>query len=39
VIDFVDLQWWPVFNLADSVVVVGAVVILWLGNLRAADPA
>ena len=39
VIDFVDLQWWPVFNLADSVVVVGAVVILWLGNLRTVDPA
>ncbi|HJL89449.1 MAG TPA: signal peptidase II [Acidimicrobiales bacterium] len=38
VIDFVDLQWWPVFNLADSVVVVGAVLILWLGNLRATGP-
>lgn len=24
VIDFVDLQWWPVFNLADSCIVVGA---------------
>ncbi|MDP7258164.1 MAG: signal peptidase II [Acidimicrobiales bacterium] len=38
VIDFVDLQWWPVFNLADAVIVVGAVVILWFGNLKRADP-
>ncbi len=32
VIDFIDLRIWPVFNLADSAVVVGAlllVVILW----------
>lgn len=24
VIDFVDLGWWPVFNLADSAIVIGA---------------
>jgi signal peptidase II len=24
VVDFVDLQWWPVFNAADSAIVVGA---------------
>ncbi|HHW98381.1 MAG TPA: signal peptidase II [Firmicutes bacterium] len=32
VIDFVDLRWWPVFNLADSAVVVGALLLvatLW----------
>ncbi len=39
VVDFIDLQWWPVFNLADSVVVVGAVVILWLGNQRGEHTA
>jgi signal peptidase II len=27
VVDFVDLQWWPVFNLADVAIVVGAA---WL---------
>jgi signal peptidase II len=28
VIDFVDLQWWPVFNVADAAVVVGVVILL-----------
>jgi signal peptidase II len=27
VIDFIDLRWWPVFNLADSAIVVGVVVL------------
>jgi signal peptidase II len=26
VTDFIDLRWWPVFNLADSFIVVGAVI-------------
>jgi signal peptidase II len=26
VTDFIDLRWWPVFNLADSCIVIGAVV-------------
>ena len=30
VVDFVDLQWWPVFNLADSAIVVGAVGLFLL---------
>ena len=31
VVDFVDLRWWPVFNLADSAVVVGvALLILYV---------
>ncbi len=28
VVDFVDLQWWPVFNLADSALWVGIAVLL-----------
>jgi signal peptidase II len=27
VVDFIDLHWWPVFNLADSAIVVGAVIL------------
>lgn len=33
VVDFIDLQWWPVFNVADAAVVVGAV-LLVLTSLR-----
>jgi signal peptidase II len=33
VIDFIDLQWWPIFNLADSGVVVGAL-LLVLASFR-----
>jgi len=28
VVDFVDLQWWPVFNFADAAVVTGVVMLL-----------
>jgi signal peptidase II len=28
VVDFVDLQWWPVFNVADAAVVIGVVILL-----------
>ncbi len=28
VIDFIDLQWWPVFNIADAAIVVGAVLLV-----------
>jgi signal peptidase II len=31
VVDFIDLQWWPVFNVADMGVVIGAV-LLVLGS-------
>ena len=34
VVDFIDLQWWPVFNVADSAIVVGAVLLVVAG-LRA----
>jgi len=32
VIDFIDLQWWPVFNVADAAITIGVVIAL----LRAA---
>ena len=34
VVDFIDVQWWPVFNLADAAIVVGAALLL-LTSLRA----
>ena len=34
VIDFIDLQWWPVFNVADAGAVVGALLLVVAG-LRA----
>jgi signal peptidase II len=36
VVDFIDLQWWPVFNVADSAIVVGAI-LLFLAQAR--EPA
>jgi signal peptidase II len=27
VVDFIDLQWWPVFNVADAAIVVGALLL------------
>lgn len=33
VVDFIDLRWWPVFNVADSCISVG-VVLLVLASLR-----
>lgn len=37
VVDFVDLHVWPVFNLADSAIVVGALLIGWV-TLRSGRP-
>tara|TARA_B100000482_G_C12456101_1_gene238966 strand:+ start:128 stop:643 length:516 start_codon:yes stop_codon:yes gene_type:complete len=31
VVDFVDFQWWPVFNVADSAIVVGGLMMFWAG--------
>ena len=28
VVDFIDLQWWPIFNVADSCVVVGGILLV-----------
>ncbi len=30
VVDFIDLRWWPVFNLADIAIVAGLATALWL---------
>lgn len=38
VVDFVDLQWWPVFNVADAAIVVGAL-LLFVLQWREPDPA
>lgn len=38
VVDFIDLQWWPVFNVADSGVVVGAI-LLVVSSFREPRPA
>jgi signal peptidase II len=31
VVDFIDFHVWPVFNLADSAIVIGAVLLAWAG--------
>jgi signal peptidase II len=31
VVDFVDLQIWPVFNVADSCIVIGALMLVFIG--------
>ncbi len=39
VVDFVDLQWWPVFNVADMGIVIGAVLLVfatWSSETNAA---
>ena len=35
VVDFIDLQWWPIFNVADAAITVGLVSVLW--NLYRSD--
>lgn len=37
VVDFVDLGWWPVFNVADAAVVVGVILLLVTTLLPVRD--
>tara|TARA_B100001996_G_scaffold62450_1_gene44718 strand:+ start:470 stop:985 length:516 start_codon:yes stop_codon:yes gene_type:complete len=37
VVDFVDFQWWPVFNIADSAIVVGGLMMFWAGMKSKED--
>ena len=41
VVDFIDFQWFPIFNVADMAIDIGgAVFLLWtvFGHRRAASP-
>lgn len=40
VIDFVDFRFWPAFNVADSAITIGALLIIWAGftDRRATAP-
>ena len=29
IIDFIDVGWWPVFNLADVAITLGVIMALW----------
>ena len=36
VVDFIDLQWWPVFNVADIGITVGGALLVW-SSIRPAQ--
>ncbi len=38
VVDFIDLQWWPVFNVADAAVVCGGIALAILSARAPAEP-
>jgi signal peptidase II len=38
VVDFIDLQWWPVFNVADIGVTVGGALLLFTSLQRSSPP-
>ncbi len=35
VIDFIDFQWWPIFNLADASIVVGGLALALVASRRS----
>ena len=35
VVDFIDLQWWPVFNVADACIVIGGILLLVTSYVSA----
>jgi signal peptidase II len=37
VVDFIDAQWWPIFNVADMAITIGGV-LLVVGSIRASRP-
>lgn len=37
VVDFVDLQWWPIFNVADSAIVIGGILLVLSAGLSGKD--
>jgi signal peptidase II len=38
VIDFIDVGPWPVFNVADSAIVIGAILLAWTGLRARREP-
>jgi signal peptidase II len=39
VVDFIDLRWWPVFNVADSCITVGVALLILSGLVRERSAA
>jgi lipoprotein signal peptidase len=36
-VDFIDVQWWPVFNVADAAVSCGCVLLVLTAGRRSAE--
>ena len=37
VVDFIDFQWWPVFNVADIAIVVGGLLLVLVAMRMPSD--